>query len=510
MANVRTKSTIINTCMGIFSRIITILANLLLQTALISALGVQYTGISGLFTSVLTVLSLAELGIGNAISYALYQPLASDDNKRIAAIMNFYRTAYRLIGCIVFVLGLCLIPFLDVIIKDVPDIRESFVLIYILYILKTAVSYFLIYKSTLLIANQKNYVVLSLQAAMNVVRVIAECLVLLCLKNFILYLCVEILMVILQNLWISHVADKRYRYLRDYKKEALSKEEKRKLFSDIKGVSMYKMSHCLGEGLDNIIVSALVGTGQVGYMSNYILIKDQLLQLLNQFYNALIPSVGNMAVTSSSDDQHHLFSELLFFNFWVSCFCSISYFILIEPFISLWLSADFLLSTAIAAIVALDLFLACMLNVIASFRNANGLFVRGQYRPLVTTVMNVILSVLWGRRFGISGVLSATVVSRLVTQWYDPWLLYKNIFRTSPKAFFKEYYSYLLFTVICGGLLWKLCTLIPGDSLWVTLIARAVLCLLVPNGVIFLLYHKSPNYKACLKRFGRFFHIFPK
>ena len=498
------KSTMINTGTGVMARIVGIIANLLLQVVLVYTLGIQYTGVSSLFTSVLTVLSLAELGIGNAVSYALYKPLAINDRKQIAAIMNFYKLAYRLISITVFIVGILLIPFLDYIIKDIPDIKESIILIYILYIAKTTVSYLLIYKSTLLIANQKNYLVLSVQMVMNVIRAIAGCLILFLLHNFLFYLVIEIVANIVQNLWISKIVDKKYCELKLYKNIHLEKEEKKSLLSGIKGVAMFKLSHCLGEGLDNVIVSAFVNTSAVGFMSNYLLIKEQLIQLLNQFYNSLIPGIGSLAVTASSDKQYGLFSRILFLNFWIGCFCSVSYFILIQPLITILFGIDYLLPTAIAAVITLDFYLACMLNVIASFRNANGLFIQGQYRPLVTTIMNVILSVIWGKKMGILGVLLATVVSRLLTQWYDPWLLFKYIFKKSSKSFFLEYYSYLFLTIICIGVTWESCSFLSVSNIYLNFVMRGIACIVIPNTLIFLIFHKTNKYIFCMQKLKTF------
>ncbi len=501
--NSRTKKTIVNTGFGFLTRITNLIARFVLQTVLVYTLGIQYTGVSGLFTSVFTILALAELGIGSAITYALYKPLAENNEKKIAELMNFFRMAYRLIALIVFVLGILVIPFLKYIVKDVPDIKENIILIYVMYVIKTVASYLLVYKSTLLIANQENYIVSSVQSIVDIIRTVLECIALLIFKEFLYYLIIEIIANVVQNIITSYLADKKYPYIKKYKKIKMNKSEQNGILHNIKAVAMYKASRALGGGVDNIVVSTFMGTASVGLMSNYLLIKEQLMQFLNQFFNAVVPGIGNLAVTSTIEHQYKIFSELLFLSFWISSFCSISYFILIQPFITIWLGGKFLLSIAIAAVIALDFYLGSMLNIIASFRTANGLFIKGQYRPLIMTIINVILSIILGIKFGIFGVLFATVFSRLITQWYDPYLLFKIVFKKSPRNFYFEYYSYLLITVIIAIAIFTISNIFTMKNTIVILLLRAALCILIPNAVIMVLYRRTDKYKMCIGRFKK-------
>lgn len=504
-AESRTKKTMLNTIAGFVTRIANLIARFMLQTVLIYVLGIQYVGVSGLFTSLLTILSLADLGIGSAIAYELYKPLAEKDKKKIATLMNFYKKAYRLVAIVVFVIGIVLIPFLDFFIKETPDLRENITLIYMMFIIKTVVSYLLVYKSTLLVANQQNYIVSKIQAIVTFLRTIIECIMLLLTKQYLIYLLIEIIANLGQNLWISFIADKNHPELNVYKKEKLNKNEQKKLFGDIKGLAMYKASFALGSGVDNVIVSAFVGTTAVGLLSNYILIKNELIQFLKQFYNALVPSVGNLSVTESESKQHDVFSKLMFLNFWISCFCSVSYFVLVQPFVTLWLGKQYLLSLSISAVIAIDFYLACMLETVASFRTANGIFVKGQYRPLIMVIINIVLSIILGKQLGIIGVLLATVVSRLITQWYDPYLLYKIVFKCSPKRFYFRYYAYMLLFIVCAMLSYLVVDMIAVNNLLGTLACRMVVCMIVPNVVIILIYRKTDEFMYCCSQLNRVF-----
>lgn len=499
----RTTNTLINTVAGFVTRIANMTARFMLQTALIYVLGIQYTGISGLFASILTILSLAELGISNAIAFELYRPLEEHNEKRIAALMNFYKSAYNLVALIVLVIGLLIIPLIDFFVKDVPDIKESIILIYVMYILKTVFSYLLIYKSTLLVANQQNYIVSKVQAIVCLGRTVLECIILILTQQYITYLVIEIVGTIVQNLWISHLANNQHPELKKHSDESLTRAERKKMLVDIKGLAMYKASFALGSGVDNIIVSAFVNTATVGLVSNYTMIRKELEQLIKQFYNAVIPSVGNLSVTATNEKQHKVFSNLLFIDFWISSFCSISFFVIIQPFITLWLGEKYLLSITIAAVIAIDFYLTCMLNPISSFRTANGVFIKGQYRPLIMTIINVFLSIVLGYKIGIVGVFAATVISRMVTQWYDPFLLYELIFKRSPVRFYFKYYTYLLFTIACATLVYTCASLLPVTNIWIILIVRTALCVVVPNALIITFYHRTDEFHHCVNKITR-------
>jgi O-antigen/teichoic acid export membrane protein len=314
----------------------------------------------------------------------------------------------------------------------------------------------------------------------------------------------EIIGNVAQNVWISYVVDKKHPELKKHNKESLPAAEKKKLLWDIKSLAMYKAGFALGNGVDNIIISACVNTSAVGLVSNYTMIRKELEQLLKQFYNAMIPSVGNLSVTAPRDKQHEVFSNLMFLNFWISCFCSVSYFALIQPFISFWLGTKYVLPVTVAITLALDFYLACMMETIASFRTANGIFVKGQYRPLIMLIINLFLSVILGIRWGIAGVFAATVASRLLTQWYDPYLLYKLVFKRSPKQFYFRYYTYLIFTVSCAALVYLAAESISVNNLFLTLILRAILCVLVPNGLIVLVYNRTAEFRYCIAQAGKF------
>ena len=489
----RTLHTVINTSASTAARVVNILLNFVLRTIFIRTLGIQYTGVSGLFTSVLTALSLAELGIGSAITYSLYKPIANRDCRQVARLMNFFKLAYRLVALIVAVAGTCVIPFLGYIVKDIPDIKESVTLIYVLYLLNTVLSYLLIYKSVLLTASQNSYKISLVDIMVDFSRIVINTVLLLIFKNFILYLIVNVGCSVLRNVVISAIAGKDYMQLKEYRNERLPKAERNRLLADIGALAMYTVSGVILGATDDIIISTILGTSFVGIVSNYKLIKGSVDGFLSQFYSALTPSVGNLATESAAGDvQFDVFKKINFASFWVTCFCTTALFSLMDTFIgSVWLGEEFLLPYITIAIV-MDFYVTNMIRPVATFRTANGLFVQGKWRPLIMAILNIIFSILLAYPLGVFGVIIATALSRITTQaWFDPWLVYRNVFQKKLSSYLLLYGKYLLITLICCCSVLFLSYLLPIGNVFLKFVAQMCICMIVPNAVIYMIFRKS-------------------
>ncbi len=494
MQKSRTSYVIKNTGAGIAVKVISILMAFVLKTVFIKVLGIQYTGVSSLFADVLTILSFAELGIGSAITYALYKPVAEDDSIQIAKLMNFYKVAYRFVALSVLIVGIIFIPFLDLLVKDVPDIREDIRLIYVLYLVNTSFSYLLIYKSSILVAKQKKYVVSLYEGLFSVIRMIIGVFIIVFTRNFIMYLVVDILLAVSQNYVIARTSAGEYE---ENKSLHLSKDERRIIFADIGALAMYQISGVVLAGTDSIVISAMLGTSLVGYLSYYKLISNGITGLCQQFFNGANASVGNLAVEGDGEKQYELFKGLNFGIFWISAFCASAMFLLFNPFIELWLGEKYVMSQYVAMFIALDFYVTNMVRVVALFRTANGLFVYGKYRPIVMSIMNVILSVVFGYLWGVEGVLAATVISRVATQsWYDSYLVYRKVFK---KNYFEYLVKYILFMAtmrLCVALEWWICNLVIKEGF----VIKLLVAIAVPNIVILILWGQSQSFKMFFRR----------
>lgn len=500
----RTQKSMRNIVLSVTFQLVTMLSNFIMKTVFIKNLGIQYTGISALFSDILTVLSVAELGFGTAISYALYRPLFENDSEQIAKIMQLFRKIYRIIFSVVAFAGIVCLFFLDYIVKDVPDIKENIHVIFIFFVLKTSVSYLFVYKATLLEANQEKHIVSAIGIISCVAATVLEIIVIALFKNYSAYLVVMVAMVILQNGAVSLAAEHRYPALKVTPCEPLARDERKEIFKNVRALAVYKVSGALQRGVDSIIISAMLGTSYVGFLSYYKMIVNNVDSLFGQIFEAAKPSVGNLAVSEGSERQYYVFKNMCFIAFVIGNFIAVSLVTLMDPFIELWLGSDYVLGTEIAVILAADAYIITMVRPYESFRNANALFIQGKYRPAIMVVLNIVLSILLGRKYGMFGVLLATVVSRLLTHvWYDPWLIYRMVFHKPYIGYIRIKLVYLIVVVIDCILVYAVSGLISVTNLWIDFCLKALYCIVIPNIIVVLLFHNNREFKALAGYAGR-------
>lgn len=493
MANSRTKNSIRNSSFSIMTQILTVIMDFIVKTIFIAVLGSEYLGINGLFSNIITLLSLADLGIGVAIPYSLYKPLAENNQQKIQGLMNYYRKIYNIIGSIVLIVGLSLTPFLDFIIKDMPDM-EGLGLIYALFVTHSALSYFFVYKKFLIESDQKGYIISKItficSLCLNVTRVI----LLLLTKNFIIYLFCSIVWVLIQNFWYSYKANQLYPYIKEKNKETISVEDKKEISTNVKALLIYKVGNVITSGTDNIVISKFIGLVAVGIFSNYILIVNSLNNILNQLFNAITSSIGNLVVTNNERSKS-VFEKLNFFNFYIYSLCAICLFILINPFMYIWLGNDYVLSFTVSLCLSINFYIAGMQAVTNSFRSAYGLFYKAKFRPIVMVVINIVVSVMLVQSLGIPGVLIGTIASRLfTTAWLDPYIIYKYGFKESVLEYYKNYLYYLFIACVSGAILYGITSLFIGNTI-IGWIVGAITTFVLYNFIIFVLFRKREEFQ---------------
>lgn len=523
----RVANTALNTTAGIAAKVINIFSGFIMRTVFIHTIGIAYTGVSSLFTDILTMLSFSELGISSAITYALYKPVAQGDHRRTAMIMNFYKKAYRIVAAVVLGAGLCVVPFLHILVpadkidQSNPAVRDQILgqltLIYILYVINSAVSYLFIYKSAILTAHQEQRYASRVQMVVSVARVVIECIILFAFSKysfcFILYLIVGIILTRTENVIISLTADRLHPQIEEYSGEELPEEERKRIFKDIRALMIYKFSTTINSGIDSVVISSMFGSIWVAYVSNYRLVTTKLQALINQFYNSATPSVGNLAAESDKDRQYTTFRTLLFTSFWILCFCCTSLVVLLNPFVEIWLGGQYVKSQLLVSVLVASVYLSSFIHPITSFRTSNGLFAEGRLRPVAMLVINIVLSFVlakwlggsYGAEWGIIGVKLATIVSSLLTlQWFDPWLVYKHVFKRPVSDYLKLFAIYALVTAGSAAVTYLLGWLLPDFNRYLRFIVLCLLCVIVPNGAIVLLFRKTPEFKAFVAILGRF------
>lgn len=480
----RTKNSARNAGIAVISKILTIIITFISRTIFIKYLGEEYLGVNGLFTNILMILSFAELGIGNAIIFKLYKPIADNDKEKIKTLVYFYKKAYFLIGLIIFFLGLLIIPFLGVMINNAPDIKESITFIYILFLINTTISYFFTYKKSVISGFQKEYIINIVTLITTFIQNIIQIIILVVSQNYILYLITLIASTIMNNVINSYIADKLYPYINEKEYSKLDKKEQKNIFNDVKSLIIYKLGYVLSNGTDNIIISSFLGVGQVGLLSNYTTITSAITSLLSTPFNSLTASIGNLNTIKDNDRKESVFYQILFISFIIYGYVSIATGILLNRFITIWLGIDYALAFSISIAIAFNLYIDGMRFVNYTFRNTLGLFKKGRFLPLLSSISNVILSIILVKYAGMFGVLIATGVTRLlIMTWYDPYLIHKNAFKTSSTRYYKTYIYYLVVSIIT----FILCTKIDR-TISITGILGFIISGMVVSVIIFILF----------------------
>jgi len=488
----RIEKTTRNFIVGIIYQILLLLLNFISRTIFIKVLGVEYLGINGLFANILSVLSMADLGIGTAIMYSLYKPLARKDKTIIAALISYYKKIYIVIASAVAIIGISLVPFLQYIVnldKSLPNIK----IYYILFLLNSVVSYLFVYKTILISADQKNYLLKIYNMAFAVIKFVAQIFVLYATHNYILFLVIMVLSTLSNNYFCSIKTEKIYPYLKLLKTE-LDKTYKKTVFVNIKSVFLYRFGGIILNNTDNIIISILVGTVAVGYYSNYFLLITAILGFTNIIISSVMASVGNLVVDNNLEYKYKIFNILSLLCFWVFGFSSICLFILFQDFISLWLGSDYLLSNIAVIIIIINFYMPGLLNPIWIFRDTTGLFKKTKYITIVTSIINIVLSVLLGMRYGLTGVLGATILARGMTNfWYEPYILHKDYFRKPVVKYFLQLLIRTILLCATAGLLYYITNFFNISSVQ-NFIIKLFLCIIVINGIFFIVFRKMDEF----------------
>lgn len=492
----RIKSTTINSTVALLSKVLIFVVQFICRTVFIRVLSTEYLGVNGLFTNILTMLSFAELGIGNAIIFKLYKPIAQDNHEKIKTYMKFYQKAYILIGIVILTIGIMIIPFLKYMINDVPDIKENIYFIYVLFLANSTISYFFTYKKSIIIGYQKEYITTIINFIMVLIQNIAQIVILLVTKNYILYLLIQILATFLDNYISSKKADKMYPFIKEKKYEKISKSEEKNIFKDVKALILYKIGNILSTGTDNMIISAFVGINEVGLLSNYTTITNAITTFLNSFFNGFTASVGNLNASDSTENKESIFYQIFLVTFYVYGAISIWITILLNPFIKLWIGSDYLLSYSVCVALGLNIYIDGMRFVGGTFRNTMGLFRKGKFVPLISSIFNIILSLILVKPLGIFGVLISTVISRFfISTWYDPWIIHKLNFNVSFKQFVLKYAYYFLLVIIDFCICNEICLMVQIDGI-LGFLLKGVIIVLITLLLFFVTTFKMKEFKG--------------
>lgn len=490
----RTEYSARNTSVALCSRLTAIVMGYVLRVVFTHTLSESYVGVNGLFTDIINVLSLSEMGVGTAITYALYQPVAAGNIEKQKSLMRLFGRFYRAIAVIVGAAGLLLLPFMNVLIQDYENV-EHLTLIYLLFLANAVLSYLFIYKKILMDAHQRFYIGTFYLTMSWVLQDVLQIIVLIWRRDFILFLLINIATTVLCNLCTTRRANALYPYLKEKNARALETGEKKQIFQNIRAMFMHKAGMVVVNNTDNLLLSSFVGLISVGSYSNYYLVIGSVGQMLTQIFQGLTASVGNLGVTEKEGHIREVFEAVFFLGQWVYGFSFICLFELLNPFISLSFGKQYLFSGEIVFLLCLNFYLNGMRNAGLTFRDSLGLFWYDRYKAVAEAVLNLVISFVLAGRMGTAGVFLGTTLSMAFTSlWIEPYILYKKGFHASCGGYF---FKYLLYTIVTGCVWFAadfLCRRVSGGDGMVLLI-RVLICVTVPNLLYLLIYCRTAEYR---------------
>ncbi len=483
MSNNRTKNSVLNLIIGFGGQIITTIPSFIVRTVFISVLGKEYLGINGLFSNILSMLSLTELGIDTAINFKLYKPLAEHDEKRVRLLMKFYRDAYRVVGVVIFLIGVLLIPILPNLIKDYDSLDSlgiNATLIYILYLLQSVSSYlFFAYRSAIVKADQKQYRLDIVAFFVNLTRCAAEIVILLLTHSFVLYTASILVFLILQNLVNAIIAKHFYPYAFKRESERVSNKELCDVFKDLGAVFINKVNNVVLKSTDNIILSSFIGLAIVGLYSNYLLFYTTIATFLNKVYNAIKASAGNLFAIEDTKTKYSFFENMNYISALIFGTASIGIAVMADEVVNTWLGPQYVIPQPFSLLMGIEIFFLGLKLHLGQIRNIAGAFRQMWFRPIISIFINLGVSIILVNKLGICGVLIGTISADLLTNFLiDPGIIHKHVFKNyrSVSNYYITNTKYILILILIGIVDAFLCSKIVVGYSWISVFVHIFIC----------------------------------
>lgn len=490
----RTKYSIINSVINILCNFLIMLIGLIAQVIFIKILGVEYLGINGLFSNILSMLGIFELGIGNAIAFNLYNPIAKKDTETIKSLMQFYHKAYITIAIVMMVVGCCLIPFLGVFVGE-TTVDVNLKIVYFLFLLQMVSAYAFSYKFCLLTAVQKGYIIKISHLLFNFSFNVLQLLILIFYKNYYMYLIIKIICQLICNILTTIYINKNYPFLMEKNIKKLEKKYINDIFSRIKAFFFHKVGGFIINGTDNIIISKFFGVTTVGVYSNYYMITNAVTTLFSQLILSATASVGNLLV-SDNQKKFEVFKKMRFLNAWISIFTATCILLIIEPFISVWVGKEYILGKIVLIVIVINFFQKMQRSTYTTFQDSAGIWIENRFVPIVESIFNIVFSILCLKIFGLSGVFMGTIISGLTLWCYSyPRFVYKKLFNRSYFDYTKETVGYIFLFFLIAIISYAISSFVVVDNLLVQVIINIIICVVVPNSILLILFRKTDNFK---------------
>lgn len=506
----RVKKSIRNMLVALILNLVTICLGLIAQKIFLAVLGKEYLGLNSLFSNVLAMLAIAELGMSSAIIFSMYEPLAKKDEKQLRALIYFYKRAYRIIGLAVLVLGLLVLPFLGKMIGE-NSLTTNINFAYLIALLDVVVGYFLSYKRSILYASQSNYIIDGTHAVYMFLLTILQSVVLCLSKNYYFYLGVKFILDVLENLVLTKIANQKFAFLKNPEKVTLTKASEQDIIKKIRALFLHKVGSFVVLGTDNIIITVCLGLGVNGLYANYYLIIAALVGIINRLVGATGASVGNMLVTEKPEKHFTVFRRIRFLNFCLALVAAVGILLSVQNFIRLWIGENYLISNLTVAVLVLNAFMTMMRASFNAFKEAAGIFREDRFVPILESVTNIVASLILVHFFGLAGVFMGTIISGLCLWCFSyPKFIYKKLFGRSYTTYAKETFGYLvvaIFTAVLATLINVLAISFTHSTgnLLASLLINFAVAILTPILVVGGIFFKNDNFNYFVKLIQKIF-----
>ncbi|MCI9380415.1 MAG: oligosaccharide flippase family protein [Dorea sp.] len=488
------KNSMRNIIFGFILNLLNLLGAFFSRTLLIYILGVEYVGLEGLFSSILMMLNMADLGFGSAIVYKLYKPIAENDTNKVCAFINYYQKIYRCIGTFIFILGILVLPFIDRIVNTSVPIGVNIEVLFLIYLLNASLSYWMFaYKKAILNAHQRNDLESKINSIVVIIRYVLQVFILYTIHDYYVYVIILPIMTFFSNVGNALLVKKYYpQYIC---KGRLSDEEKGELKSKIIALFYNKLGVTLINGSDNIIISLFLGLTMSGIYSSYYYIFNMLHKFFEVMHTAVTGGIGNRIVTESTDKNYELFKLINFGNLWLVGWCSICLCCLYKPFIMIWIGKSKALTAWFSLLMAIYFYFWMIRFVVIIFKNAQGLWWDDRFRATIEGVFNLVLNIFLVIKIGIYGIVVSTILAMIIVS--IPWetkVLFKNYFNKSTKEYYLTMIKMTLITIVMGLFTYSLCKMIEDKGI-ISFLIKLLICIVVPNVCEGILCYRNEQFK---------------
>ena len=479
----------------------------ILRTVMIHTIGVQYLGLNSLFTSVLQVLNLAELGVGSAMVFSMYRPIAEEDVEKINCLMQLYKVYYRIIGTFILVAGGICTPFIPRLIHGkIPEDMN----VYILYLLNlgvTVLTYWLYaYKNSILQAYQRRDIISKVSLFTYTVKYVLQFCSLLVFKSYYLYVICRLITQVMTNIITAIASKKMYPMYKASGK--LPSEERQVINRRIRDLFTSKLGGTIVSSADTIVISAFLGLEMLAIYQNYYYILSSIMAFITIINASVLAGVGNSLITKTDEENYYDFRVFSFLQFWIIGFCVCCFSALFQPFMELWMGKELMFPYSVVALLCL--LFACneIIRILSVYKDAGGIWHEDRYRPLISGLCNLAMNLIMVRFIGIYGIVLSTILSMLIVSL--PWLL-NNLFKhlfvgQDKKGYLLSMLSWLIIIIAACLLTNGICVFVP-DSGVIAIIVRLLLCLVVPNCLFYIAFRKKDEFRSCIGIVKRIAHI---